>query len=114
VLVACDDHGLALAHRQGHGNDLLRKDSARLCSEGALLAAERKRILVGARHFEIRCNVLARLGHRVDAVLILEQRIDEAPADGRVVELLVAPIGRIGLRQNVGRTAHALDASRDD
>ena len=39
---------------------------------------------------KFRRDVLAGLGHRIDAVLLLEQRIDEAPADGRVEHLHVA------------------------
>ena len=42
------------------------------------------------------------------------QRIHEAPADRRVEHLLRAREGCIGLRQHVGRAAHALDAAGDD
>ena len=48
---------------------------------GALLRAQRKGVLVGARHLVFLGDVLAGLRHRIDAVLLLHQRIDEAPAD---------------------------------
>src|SRR6478672_9992660 len=47
----------------------------------ALLRADRHRILVGARHLEFLGDVLAGFRHRIDAVLGLHQRIDEAPAN---------------------------------
>ena len=113
MLVAVDDRRIALLRRQRHRDDLRREPAVRLRGERALLAAEREGVLVGARHGEFRRHVLARLRHRVDAVLLLHERIDEAPADRRVEHLLIAREGRIGLRQHVGRAAHALGAARD-
>ena len=57
------------------------KRAARLRAQRALLAAQRERVLVRARHLELGGDVFARLRHRVDAVLLLHQRVHEAPAD---------------------------------
>jgi len=54
---------------------------------GPLLRADRERVLIGARHLEFLGDVLAGLGHRIDAILRLHQRVNEAPADGRVVDI---------------------------
>ena len=60
---------------------------------GPLLASERVRVLVRARDAVLAGEVLRRLGHGVDAVLRLHHRVDEAPAERRVLELLVAAEG---------------------
>ena len=59
----------------------------RLRRRGALLRAQRERVLVGARDLVFVGDVLGRLRHRIDAVELLHQRIDEAPADRRVENL---------------------------
>ena len=53
-------------------------------------------------------HVLAGLGHRVDAVLLLHQRIDEAPADGGVVDLGVARERGFRLGQHERRAATSI------
>ena len=79
----------------------------------ALLRAQREGILVGARHLEFGGHVLGRLGHRVDAVLLLHQRIDEAPADGGVFDLHAARERAVGLGHHERRARHALHAAGD-
>ena len=69
------------------GDDFLGERSPACGRRGALLRAQRERVLVGARDLEFLGDVLARLRHRIDAVLLLHQRIDEAPADGGVEDL---------------------------
>ena len=58
-------------------------------------------------------DVLGRLGHRVDAVLLLHQLVDEAPADGGVVDRVAARERALGLGHHERRAAHALDAAGD-
>src|SRR5216683_2684888 len=97
VLVHANGSGLAAGHR--HRGDLLGEIARRDGLSGALLRADRERVLIGARYLEFLGDVLAGLGHRIDAVLRLHQRIDEAPADGGVVN-----IGRA--RKRFRRLAH--------
>ena len=65
------------------------------------------------RDVEVLGHVLAGLRHGIDAVLLLHQRIDEAPADGGVVDLGIAREGRLGLRHHEGRARHGFDAAGD-
>ena len=60
-------------------------------------------------------HVLGRLAHRIGVVDLGEGRVDEPPAEGRVVELAGAAIpGRIGLGHDVRRPGHRLDAAADE
>ena len=73
---------------------------------GALLAsATRRHPGLRGRYLKILGHVLRRLGHGIDAVLLLHQRVDEAPADGGVVDLGLAGKGRVGLAHHEGRPA---------
>jgi hypothetical protein len=56
----------------------------------ARLAARGEGVLIGAGDAEILGHVVRRLGHGVGAVGLLHRRIDEAPADGRVVTAFAA------------------------
>ncbi|MCY1240086.1 hypothetical protein D9M72_529150 [compost metagenome] len=113
MLVAVDDDRLALALRDRHRDDFLRQPTVRLRCGGLGLAADGKGVLVFAADAKIRRDVLASLGHRVDAVLLLHERVDKAPADGGVVDLGVAREGGICLRHDEGCTRHALDTASD-
>ena len=77
----------ALLLRDLDRHELVREEAACRRRRGALLAAQREAVLVGARDVELRGDVLAGLGHRVDAVLLLQARVDEPPADRGVVDL---------------------------
>ena len=80
---------------------------------GALLRAQRKRVLILARHLEFLGDVLAGLGHGVDAVLRLHQRIDEAPAERGIVNFGRARKRLAGLAHDERRPRHRFDAARD-
>ena len=58
-------------------------------------------------------DVLAGFRHGIDAVLLLHQRVDEAPADGRVVDLGGARKGFAGLSHDEGRARHRFHAAGD-
>ena len=45
--------------------------------------------------------------------MLLHQLVDEAPADGGVVDRVAAAEGALGLGHHEGRAAHALDAAGD-
>ena len=108
-----DHDGLAPALRDRDRRDLPGQPPARLRRRGALLRAQREGVLIRARHLELRGDVLAGLRHRIDAVLRLDQRVDEAPADRGVVDLGMARERRLGLGHDERRPRHALDAARD-
>src|SRR5262249_55439183 len=76
--------GPALPPGPLHRHDLLGEIAARHRLGGALLRAQRQRILILASHLVVGGDVLAGLAHGVDAILRLHERIDEAPADGGV------------------------------
>ena len=112
MLVLLDDHlGLALLHADL--DDLTLEEAAVLGSLAAALAAIGEGVLVGAADLVLGGDVLGGLAHRVDAVGGLHARIDEAPAQHRVLELHRAVEGALGLAHHVGRAGHALDTAGD-
>src|SRR3546814_16495347 len=66
-----------------------------------------------AADLELLGDVLAVLRHGVGAVELLHLRIDEAPADGGVVDLGGAGEGGAGLGHHEGGPGHVLDAAGD-
>ena len=74
MLVALHHQWRALALRDLDRHQLGGEEAARVRRRGALLAAQRERVLIGARDAELRGDVLAGLGHRVDAVLRAARR----------------------------------------
>src|SRR3546814_4162983 len=68
-------------------------------------------VLIGTVDLEIVSHVLGGFGHRVDAVLGLHEFVDEAPADGGVVNGGIARERRVGLAHDERRAAHAFDAA---
>ena len=113
MLVGVDHDRVALALRDGDGDDLLGQPAVLLRRHGLVLAADSEGILVGAADAELLGDVLAGLGHGIDAVLLLHQRVDETPADGGVVDLRIAREGGLGLGHHEGRAAHRFDAAGD-
>ena len=114
VLVLAHRHRAGLAARHGHRLDLLGEDSpppapspARCCERSANASWSLRRDLV------VLGDVLGRLRHRVDAVLLLHQRIDEAPADGGVLDLGAALERLLRLAHDERRARHPLDAAGD-
>ena len=105
MLVLVDDDRIALALRDRDRHDLLGEPSVGLRRRRLLLRAQGEGVLVLARDVEVRGHVLAGLRHGIDAVLLLHQRVDEAPADGGVVDLGIAREGR--RRPSASRRARA-------
>ena len=63
---------------------------SRLGGDRALVAAQRERVLVGARDPVALGDVLGRLAHRLGRVALGHPRVDQAPAERRVVQRLLA------------------------
>ncbi len=113
VLVALERGGLALGVGRLDGHDLLGEEARSLRGRRAGLAPGGEGVLVGAGDLVVAGHVLARLRHGLDAVLRLHRRIDEAPAQARVLQLGGAGEGRLGLAHDVGRPRHGFGAAGD-
>ncbi len=85
LVLVDDDLGLALL--DADLDDFLVEEAAILRGLAAALAAIGEGVLVGAADLVLGGDVLGGLAHRVDAVGRLHARIDEAPAQHRVLEL---------------------------
>ena len=81
----------------------------------AALALEREGILLLARDAVQLGHVLSGLAHRLEREHRFHARIRKAPAERRVPGGPVAALeGALGLPQHERRTAHGLDAARDE
>ena len=79
----------------------------------ALLRTDREGVLIGTRDLIVGRDVFAGLRHGIDAVLLLHQRINEAPADGGV-EAFHAALERLGRLAGDERCAgHGFHAARN-
>ena len=113
MLVLVDHDRAGLAARRFDRDDLLGEIAGGGGARGALLRAQRERILVLARHLIFLGDVLAGLGHRIDAVARLHRRIDEAPAERGVVGLDRARKRLARLAGDERRPRHRLDPAGD-
>ena len=113
MLVPLDHAQLAALPRHRDRNDLDREAPGLDRGCRPLLRAEREGVLIGAPDPVLGSDVLGGLGHRVDAVLRLDQGVDEAPAERRVVQLGRARERALRLAEDERRPAHALDPARD-
>ncbi len=114
MLVRVDDDRFTLLLRNRDRHDLVLEHTA---SPGRRPSApgerSRESILILARNVEFRGDIVGRLRHRVDAILLLHRRIDEAPSDCGVINCVGTRPGAVGLRHHEGRARHALDAAGD-
>ena len=94
-------------------DDFLPERPFRLGRRGALLRAQRERVLVGARNLIFVGDVLGRLRHRIDAVKLLHRRIDEAPADGGVENVRRPLKRRLSLAHDERGAGHQFGAAGD-
>jgi hypothetical protein len=111
MLVLVDGHRAGFAARRRNRNDLFGEIAGRRGFAGALLRAEREGVLIRARDLEFLGDVLAGFRHRIDAVLRLEHRIDETPADRGVVDFRRARKRLAGLGHDERRPCHRFDAA---
>src|SRR5581483_2534400 len=70
MLIAVDDRRVPFARGNGDRHDLLRQVTVGLGGRSTLLTAQRKRVLICATDPTLLGDILRRLGHRVDAVLL--------------------------------------------
>ncbi len=112
MLVTVDDD-FALLGLDHHRDDFLGVVTGFLGRSCTLLAAQAKGVLVGAADAVVLGDIVTGDRHRVDAILLFHQRVDEAPAQGGVFQLLAAAKGAVGLAHHVRRAGHRLDASSD-
>ena len=103
MLVRVDHRPADLAARSRPARSPRRNSRPRSPCRRAAASASAKASWSARVDLEFLRDVLAGLRHRIDAVLLLHQRIDEAPADGGVVDF-----GRA--RERLGRLAHARTA----
>ncbi|MFK4520055.1 hypothetical protein ABIF20_007420 [Bradyrhizobium japonicum] len=113
MLVLVDRNRAGLAAGNGDRRDFLGEITRRDRRARALLRADGEGVLVGARDLEFLGDVLAGLRHGVDAILRLQQRIDETPADGGVEDLGGARECFLRLAHHEGRAGHGFDAASD-
>ena len=113
VLVGGHDHRVALLLRNRHGGDFRVEIPRLLRRHRLVLAGKRHLVLRLTRDLVVGGHVLGGLGHRVDAVFLFHETVDEAPADRRVVHRVGAAEGGIHLRHHERRAAHAFHAAGD-
>jgi hypothetical protein len=113
MLVLRYHHRIALALRDSHGRDLVVETARFACGDRLALRGQRHAILRLPIDAIFLRDVLRGFRHRMRAVLLIEPLVDEAPADGRIVNLRMTAERRLGLRHHKGRTAHALHATCD-
>ena len=113
MFVAVDDHVIAFPLRDGDGGDFLGKEALFIRLGPALLATRGESVLVFARHVMVGGDVVGCLGHGIHAELRLHFGIHKAPADGGVIDGVVAGKGGFGLGHDERCTRHALDATGD-
>ena len=78
------------------------------------LAGEGEAVLIVAADVVGAGDVLGGLAHREGVVHRGEARVDEAPADGGVGELLLAVEGGLCFAEDQRGAAHGLDAAGDE
>jgi len=78
---------------------------------GFLLGTDGEKILIRPGNVELLSNVLGGFRHGIDAVLFFHQWVDEAPADGGVLNLLAAGEGGVGFAHHIGRAGHGFHAA---
>ncbi len=114
VLVARHHDRITLGAPHRNRHDLAVEKTGLLRRQTTLLGAQCERILIVAGNVEFGGNVLRSLGHRVNPVLRLNGRVDETPADGRVLDARAARISGLRFAYHEWRTRHAFDSASDD
>ena len=113
VFVGVHDEGIALLLRDAHGADLARQVTGLDRGHSLHLASQRHAVLRFAFDTVVGGHVLGRFGHGVHAVLGFHQLVDQAPADGGVVDGVVAAESTLGLWHDERRAVHAFHAAGD-
>jgi hypothetical protein len=96
-----------------HRRDFLGQTAGSMRLAGRVWLRSAKASWSSRELMEILGDVLAVSGMESTPYCCLHHRIDEAPADGGVVDLGAAGKGRVGLGHDEGRAGHAFDAAGD-
>src|SRR5579859_5532641 len=113
MLVFGEEHGVALFLRDGDGNNFLAHAAGANGVGGALLAAEGEEVLILATDVKFFGYDFAGFRHGVGTVLRFHERIDEAPADGGVLEFRGARESAVGFGHDERSARHAFHATGD-
>jgi hypothetical protein len=106
---------MLVAQDSVHRDELVVEPSGLRCRTPPLLRAEREVVLVRTGNLPALRDVLARLAHRLQRKLLLQDGIRKPPAECRVPHGLVpAREGMFRLRHHERRSAHRLDAAGDE
>src|SRR5260221_3868707 len=112
MLIFGNDGGFPFA-RNFDWDNFFCKEAEGLSFGSSLLAAERECILIFARNLKLFRDVFAGFRHGVDAVLFFQERINEAPADGGVVNVRRALKRRFSFGHHERSAGHRFNAARD-
>ena len=111
VFVVAHQQRIAFPLVDAYWRDLGLQACILLCHQGIALRAPGHLVLRLARDAEICGHVLGGFGHAVHAIGLLHQPVDKAPADGGVIDRIVAAESAVHLGHDKGGAAHALDAA---
>src|SRR5690606_11342256 len=109
-----DDVLRALPRTHLDGSEFIGETTCGGCGRGLAVARQREGVLLFTADEVLLRQVLRRLAHGLDAVLLAHARVDEAPAEGRVVHGEAAGgEALLGFRHGPRRAAHRLHAAGD-
>ena len=112
VFVVTDDNRITLSPGNGDRRNLffkLRRGCTRQC-----LRPGGKRVLIVSGYTELFGEIFGGLAHGLDAVEPFDFRIDETPANRRVLQLWRSRESCLGFAEHKWRARHTLDAARNN
>src|SRR5690606_6639586 len=109
-----DDVGLAAAALDRDGMELAGEEAVLVAGSVLLLRGEGEGVAVVTRKLIVASQIVGRLRHGFATELLLDRRVREARAEGRIEHLEILAKGVLGLADDKRRARHALDAARDD
>src|SRR5258706_13328837 len=98
MLIFTKKNGVTLPLRDGHSHNFLLESTVPEGVSGALLAPERKKILIFAPNVRFFGHVYAGFRHGFKTILCFHQWLVESQADLRIFHFHVARVGRVSLR----------------
>ncbi len=115
MFVAGDHDRVAPSLRDRHGDQLAVEPAGQDRGRDPPLAFPGERVLTFARDRPVVSHALCRLAQAHHRVARIELRVDEAPAERRVHQLVGPTLeGALRLEHHVGRAAHRLHAAGDE
>src|SRR6266849_5691269 len=114
MLILREKERVAILLWDGHGHDFLFHPAASDGHGRALLAPERKQILIFAPDVKLLSDVFAGFWHGINTILCFHQGVYETPAERGIFHFHGARIGAVGFGHDEGRSRHALNAPGND